>query len=117
MYLRRLAAGLAVAAALAVGTAVPTASPAFAADCWDPNEDSGGTRVETKNGESAVFHHGPYGACPGGTVYRRYVYLTCHYQNSYGSHWFHARDIGWIYHSYLSMSGSEWPDRTCTRRS
>ncbi|MEV5128394.1 hypothetical protein AB0K49_37215 [Streptomyces decoyicus] len=116
MYLRRLAAGLAVAAALTVGTPVLTASPAAAVDCWDPNEQSGGTYVKTKNGESAVYHHGPYGSCPGGGVYTRTVNFTCHYQNSAGSHWFYARDIGWIYHSYLSMSGSEWPARTCTRR-
>ncbi|MFD3417709.1 hypothetical protein [Streptomyces decoyicus] len=49
-------------------------------------------------------------------MYTRTVNLTCHYQNSADSHWFYARDIGWIYHSYLSMSGSEWPARTCTRR-
>lgn len=114
MHLRRLAS-LGVAAALAVGTPVLTASPASAADCWTPNEQTGGTWVNTKDG-APVYHIGPYGSCPGGTVYDEWIVnLTCHYQNSAGNHWFWARGIGWIYHSYLNMSGSEWPARTCTR--
>lgn len=101
-----------VTQAQAAPTQAPGAPTSAAARCWTPNQQSGGTYVTPKDGESVVYHNGP-AACPGGTAWTSLVNLACKYKNPAGNWWFYARGIGWVHHKHLSMVGSDWPARTC----